>query len=311
MSSNIPPFLFRFWSAESAGGLESGKFSRRQDPHSFTEAGLLEEFEKHKILDGRTPTAFVSTTCDFLRALHGAFRKIWAGEDPRKVKIAFFTTRTDAQTRIYHARQLALQTGISEEEAKLFETEYIFLWRVPDDNVLHIVSMDVVVERGFTIPRTWCIDQSRSNLSDLRKAIKKYGYQLSPFERGYLCGSAACTFGIRAPVHEIALQLSLEKDPETYHYELIDRAIKEAIQNRMITFAEDLDAQDELDCLMFELSCLEDTHDEIVMEIGWELQSCCQNETLEALLASEEAKIIKHRRRITEWIETAYLRLGL
>jgi hypothetical protein len=74
-------------------------------------------------------------------------------------------------------------------------------------------------------------------------------------------------------------------------WKLVDQAIGEAIQDRTITVAEDLEVQGELEYLMFELSCLENTHNETVMEIGWELQSGRNVETLENLLASDELKI--------------------
>jgi len=263
-------------------------------------------------LYSRTPTAFVSTTSNFVRALHIAYQKIYDGEDTQDIKIAFLTSRTDAQTRIYRAKNFAIESRSSEEGVRLFENEYIFLWKVPEDNVIHVVSMDIVIRRGFALPEIYT-SRPVPSLFDLREAIADQAYQLAAFERGYLCGSAACMFGIRAPIHEIAFQMSRWARRGTYcraGWELVDQAIREAIQDRTITVAEDLEEQGEVKYLMFELSCLEDTHDEISIEIGWDLQSCRHAETLETLLANENSKILGHRQRIAGKIETAYQSAG-
>jgi hypothetical protein len=254
----------------------------------------------------------VSTTSNFLRALHIAYQKIYDGENTQDIKIAFLTSRTDTQTRIYSAKNFATESGSSEEEVRLFENEYVFLWKVPEDNVIHVVSMNLVIQRGFALPEIHT-DQPVPSLSNLRKAVVDQTDQLTPFGRGYLCGSAACMFGIRAPVHEIAFQMSRWARRGTYcraGWKLVDQALKEAIQDRTITVAEDLEDQGEIDYLMFELSCLEDTHDEISIEIGWDLQSCRHAETLENLLASENWKILGHRQEIARRIETVYQSAG-
>jgi hypothetical protein len=312
MSTELPSVLFRCWSETSAGGLRSRKSLNGVRQHNFTAAGLLQEFQEHKDLYSRTPTAFVSTTSNFLRALHIAYQKIYDGENTQDIKIAFLTSRTDTQTRIYPAKNFAIESGSSEEEIRLFENEYVFLWKVPEDNMIHVVSMDIVIQRGFTLPEIHT-GQPVPSLANLRKAIVDQADQLTPFERGYLCGSAACMFGIRAPVHEIAFQMSRWARRGTYccaGWELVDQAFKEAIQDRTITVAEDLEDQGEIDYLMFELSCLEDTHDEISIEIGWDLQSCRHAETPENLLVSENWKILGHRQGIARRIATVYQSAG-
>ncbi|KAG9729142.1 hypothetical protein KCU78_g21169, partial [Aureobasidium melanogenum] len=274
---------------------------------------LLQEFQQHRNLYSRTPTAFVSTTSNFLRALHIAYKKKWLGEDERDIMIAFFTTQADAQTKIYPAQDFAIESGSSEEEAKDFKNEYIFLWEVPDDNVTHIVSMDLVLRRGFNLPGTRT-GQLFPSLDELRSAIKDYGDQLSPFERGYLCGTAACMFGIRAPIYDIAYDMSRWTHAGAYDagaWEVVDKMSKEAILDRMITVAEDLGEQGEPEYSMLELSCLEDTHDDAVMEIGWELQNCRDVEGLQALLTNEQLKIAGDRQRIAARIEFTYQSVGM
>jgi hypothetical protein len=312
-TKNIPPVLFRCWSPKSAGGLKSGKLHDGVARHSFTEVGLLGEFQQHKNLYGRIPTAFVSATPNFLRTLHFAYQKIHDGEDTRDIKIAFLTSRTDTQTIIYPAKNFAIESGSSEEEADNFANEYLFLWNVPDDNVIHVVSMDLVIRRGFTLPEIRT-GQPFPSLSDLRRAIVDHRDQLAPFERGYVCGSDACMFGLRAPVREIALQMSRWARSWIHNptsWGIVDQTIEEAIQDRITTVAEDLDDQGELKYLMFDLSCLEDTHNETILEIGWRLQNYHYTEILQARLESAELEIENHRQESADQIETVYQRVGL
>ncbi|KAG9645271.1 hypothetical protein KCV04_g3866, partial [Aureobasidium melanogenum] len=313
MSINLPPVLYRCWSVESAGDLKSGKVHNGVRPHHFTRAGLLQEFQQHRNLYNPTPTAFVSTTSNFLRALHIAYKKMWLGEDEQDIMIAFFTTRADARTKIYPAQDFAIESGSSEEEVQYFEHEYIFLWEVPNDHVIHIVSMDLVIRRGFALPGTRT-GQLFPSLSELRSAMKDYGDQLSPFERGYLCGTAACMFGNRAPIYDIAYDMSRWARAGAYNakgWKVADKMREEAIQDRIVTVAEDLEEEGELEFLMSELSCLEDTHDEAIMEIGWELQNGHDVEDLRALLTNEQLKIAGDRQRIAARIELTYQSVGM
>jgi hypothetical protein len=91
----------------------------------------------------------------------------------------------------------------------------------------------------------------------------------------------------------------------------VDQAIKKAIQNRMTTVAEDLEDQGALKYLMFDLSCLEDTHNEIVLEIGWQLQNYHHTEMLQARLESAELEIESHRRESANQIKSVYQCVGL
>ncbi|THY83112.1 hypothetical protein D6C93_08985 [Aureobasidium pullulans] len=313
MPNNIPDILYRCWSTKSASDLRSRKVHNGVRPHHFTRAGLLQEFQQHRNLYSRTPTAFVSTTSKFLRALHIAYKKMWLGEDERDIMIAFFTTQADAQTKIYHAKDFAIGSGSSEEEANMFKNEYIFLWEVPDGNVIHTVSMDLVIARGFALPGLH-IGRPLPSSSDLRRAIIDHGNQLFLCERGYLCGTAACMFGIRAPIYDIASEISrcvCQGVDDDERKNTIRKAREEAIQDRIITVAEDLEEEGELEFLVSELSCLEDMHDEAIMEIGWELQNGHDVEDLQALLANEELKITGHHQKIAGRVEAVYQRLGL
>jgi hypothetical protein len=79
----------------------------------------------------------------------------------------------------------------------------------------------------------------------------------------------------------------------------------------MTTAAEDLRDQGEVGYLTFEIDCLEDMHDETIMEIGWEVQDCHHVGTLQDRLRSEELKIVSYRLRSANRIEAAYQHVGL
>ncbi|KAG9573408.1 hypothetical protein KCV04_g24652, partial [Aureobasidium melanogenum] len=121
-------------------------------------------------------------------------------------------------------------------------------------------------------------------------------------------------FGIRAPIYDIASKMSrcvCQGVDDDERKNTIRKVREEAIQDRIVTVAEDLEEEGELEYLVSELSCLEDTHDEAIMEIGWELQNGHDVEDLQALLANEELKITGHRQKIAGRVEAVYQRLGL
>ncbi|KEQ57654.1 uncharacterized protein M437DRAFT_70624 [Aureobasidium melanogenum CBS 110374] len=292
MSNGLPPVLYRCWSTKSAGDLRSRKNCSRNS--SSTEISMVAHPPRSC---RRRPTSSELSMSPIKRFLTKKMHEMLRLHS---------SPETDPRTKIYHAKDFAMGSGSSEEEANMFKNEYIFLWEVPDDNVIHTVSMDLVIARGFTLPGLH-VGRPLPSSSDLRRAIVDHGNQLSLFERGYLCGTAACMFGVRAPVYDIALGVSCWGRGRPY---IIDRATEEAIQDRMITVAEDLEEEGELEFLVSELSCLEDTHDEAIMEIGWELQNGHDVEDLQALLANEESKITGHRQKIAGRVEAVYQRLG-
>jgi hypothetical protein len=79
----------------------------------------------------------------------------------------------------------------------------------------------------------------------------------------------------------------------------------------MTTVAEDLDDRGELKDLVFDLSCLEDTHNETILEIGWQLQNYHYTEILQTRLESAELEIEDHRQESTNQIKTVFQRVRL
>jgi hypothetical protein len=121
-------------------------------------------------------------------------------------------------------------------------------------------------------------------------------------------------FGPRAPVPEIALQMSCWARSGVYNrtsWEIVDQTIEEVIQDRFTIVAGDLRDQGEVEYLTFETGCPEDTYDETIMEIGRELQNCHHAGNLQARLRSEELKITSYSLRSANRIETTYQHVGL
>jgi hypothetical protein len=88
--------------------------------------------------------------------------------------------------------------------------------------------MDLVIRRGFALPRIHT-GHPFPSLSDLRRAFVDRRDHLAPFERGYSCASDACMFRPRAPVHEIASQMSRWVRGRAYSaksWRIVDQAIE-------------------------------------------------------------------------------------
>jgi hypothetical protein len=68
--------------------------------------------------------------------------------------------------------------------------KYLSLGNVPDDNIIHVVSVNIVIQRGFALPGIYT-GEPVSSFSGLRKATVDQGNKLAPFRRGYICGLSA------------------------------------------------------------------------------------------------------------------------
>ena len=99
--------LLRTWSSTSAGELACGKLSHGWSAHNFTGQQLHGEFEQHRQREAKQPTALVSTTSNFLRALHFAYSKAYKGEDLDQITIAFIAIDSPSPAKIHNARDLA------------------------------------------------------------------------------------------------------------------------------------------------------------------------------------------------------------
>lgn len=307
--------LFRSWSSTSAGGLTCGKLSHGWSAHELIGQRLHDEFEQHQQLLVEQPTALVSTTPNFLRVMHVAYSKAHKEEDLDAITIAFIAKDGPSPAKIHNARDLAAKST-SDEELKKYDNEYLFEWRIPEDNVIHTVTLGLVHRRGFNLKPCSLAENYFPNLSDLRGRIAKRTAFLAPFDRGYQCGLAACDFGTRAPVKELARQMSewaVKGRYSDFDWTVAHRGIQEAIESRVITIGVEnrMDLEGELLRLQAELDVLEECYLDNVAKLVWELGHDQDSKShWEALLFQQDERIQSHGHWIANLTEGIYIRIG-
>ncbi|KAF7916600.1 uncharacterized protein EAE98_010609 [Botrytis deweyae] len=145
MSSQL---FYRVYSPTSAGGLVSGKAN--QGWHRPSHINLEREFENHKKLSNRKPTALVSVTSSIIRALKTAFDKHYKdGEDLSDIWIAFIQV-PDRELDVCHsAKEMA--NRFRARNPALFKDEYLFEWEIPMKYVVHRISAQTLFDRGLNM----------------------------------------------------------------------------------------------------------------------------------------------------------------
>ena len=181
---------------------------------------LLCEFKNHKngaqklyqeICPERL-TALVSVTIS-IDALRRAFNKLYGGDKPEQIWIVFISVPHKEKAIYHHAEYLAREIG--QDKTNMFKDEYIFEWEVPEKYIVHKVSVQTLLERGF-IMESYCeYSNNKRQLPSaylLRQDIAKR--ILDPANSGYDIGMSlgfvARWFGARAPVREIAHRILSE-----------------------------------------------------------------------------------------------------
>ena len=306
------PSLILLILSESSRSTSSASF---WSIHNFTGHQLHGEFEQHRQWKLKQPTALVSTTSNFLRALHVAYSKAHKGEDLDQITIAFIAIDGPSPARIHNARDLAGKST-SDGELENHSNEYLFEWRIPDNCVIHTVTLGLVHRREFDLKPCSPAESRFPNLSNLRTRIAERTAALAPFDRGYQYGLAACDFGIRAPVEELAKQMSRWAVKGKYSYldwMVVDRGIKDAIEARVITIGVEnhMEFEGELLRLQAELDILEDCHLDNVAELVWELGRDQDSRSYwDALLSQQDERIQSHRQKIANLTEGIYIQIG-
>jgi len=170
MASDTPArILFRTWSSESAGvNSRQGCLSGDQDRRDVGVDEMISTFNNHRNLDNRSPTFFISTTDDPIRALSIAVTKGFHGEE--NVQIAII--RSD---NYMLGEEFGLAFGF---KSCLFKTEFLFLWEIKATEIMHVVSLNALISRGlFKIfpvldPECWPdVEQALPSLEGLRQQI--------------------------------------------------------------------------------------------------------------------------------------------
>jgi hypothetical protein len=205
------------------------QLASRKEPtgHPLSNDELLAEFRNHANKGNQTPTALVSVSNRIIDTIHRAFQMHHGdGESPAKIWVVFIEAPSardgslnKTPARIHHARDLAtrcqsrvareyqqcpwcLKQQLHEEyerlEPVLFHYEFVFEGAIPEHYVLHKVSLQTLMSRGFQI--------QAPSTEDLRVAMAKKLEKTCSFEIGLNLGFWARKFGARAPMNWIAHQ---------------------------------------------------------------------------------------------------------
>jgi len=190
----------RTYSNSSAGRLVSGK---APEGDTLSDTALLEQFSKHADRRNREPTALVSGSRRIVDSLARAFDKHYSDdESPADIWIAFIEvppTRNEDVTRIHSAKTLAEKC--EHPEPNKFSHEVVFEWAIPEEWVVHKVSLQTLTNRGLQAR----LFQHPS--AEARGYTARELQQQDPWEIGVTLGLFARKFGARAPVNWISHQL--------------------------------------------------------------------------------------------------------
>ncbi len=203
----------RVYSPSSAGQLTSGRSSTGRP---LSEHDILTYFPKHADRENRIHTPFVSVSSRIVDTIQRAFQKLESGESPADIWVVFIEVLADGgQTpaKLHRAQDLAkwclLRKGQNSShlnKPSKFQHESVFEWSIPEDYILHRVSLRTLIDRElpFELP----VHQV-SSTKELRDIIISVGeFQgASPFDIGVSLGFFARAFGARAPLGWIAYQL--------------------------------------------------------------------------------------------------------
>lgn len=173
----------------------------------------MHEFELHRHLEQKEPTALVSVSDRPIEALHRAFVKYYnQHEDPQNIWIAIISVpdRENGAGIYHHAEKLAKALDI--EGAERLRHEYVFEWQVPEEYVKHTVSVGTLLDRGLNLDPYLDEEGRLPGLSTFRSLMidMDLGSHLDGYCVGRELGRMAKCFGARAPVKEIAHRLLID-----------------------------------------------------------------------------------------------------
>jgi hypothetical protein len=145
----------------------------------------------------------VSVSNRIVDTVHRAFQKHYVdGESPQDIWVVFIEApaqRNGHSVRVHYARELAEATGLNPG---FFQYEFVFEWGIPEDHVLHKVSLKTLMNRGLRVnPKDWSTKQLRASMAREFERCSSYGDEL-----GITLGLFAQKFGARAPLEWIAYQ---------------------------------------------------------------------------------------------------------
>ena len=206
----------RVYSSTSAGQLVSGKDARGS---SLSRTQLRDEFRNHSVLRSQTPTALVSVSNRIIDTVKRAYEKRYiSNESPADIWIVFIevpapdTAQNQTVTRpgIHSALELAEEFGFPRPNLRYHE--FVFEWAIPDEYVLHKVSLQTLMGRGlsweqYLLEKHPYLGFRIVPTLDLRSRIFEVLYDDDPWEIRASLGEFAQRFGARAPTNWIAHRL--------------------------------------------------------------------------------------------------------
>lgn len=215
----------RVYSGTSAGGLISGKESTGE----LSSYDLLDEFRNHaERWRSDRPTALVSTSSRIVDTLLRAFTKHYTEREPAEdIWIVFLELpgiRGELPDGCHAASDLARECkrqnpeAFSGDKINMFCYEFVFEREVPEEYVLHKVSLETLKTRGLDWGEyfdRWDTERQgeegglststlRGYIAEELLGIKENS---SSWEVGLRLGLDARAFGARAPTQWVASQL--------------------------------------------------------------------------------------------------------
>lgn len=202
----------RAYSPSSAGQLISSKGT---GGGPLRDADLVEEFQNHAVMWNREPTALVSVSKRIIDTVKRALEKHFRNdESPADIWIAFIEVPDDSNhenpIRIHPARKLAEKCGIPDPH--LFRHEAVIEWAIPEQCVLHQVSLETLMDRQLLVEGCLLQNALKSegfSTEGLRGCVAKALQRgiRDPWGIGVSLASFAKKFGARAPLEWVARQL--------------------------------------------------------------------------------------------------------
>lgn len=203
--------------SDLVGGLRSGRGasgSRLSDNEKL----LLHNFLLHCALPEpkadrlylEHATALVSVSNRVVDTLQRAFNKCYVDkEPPESIYIVFIRipARKVPSAAFHSAQNLAEKCGMSD--ADKFKHEFLFEWAIPDDFVVHSVSIKTLLDRGLTLKKLLIKDQRLPPTAELCHKMRDdiFRTDSDAWEIGLALGFFVRPFGARTPSCWIASQL--------------------------------------------------------------------------------------------------------
>lgn len=232
MTAAAPDLLFRCCSSTSVGRLDSGKFKLRANRITLRNEELLSEFCVHSRPWEATQTALVSTTINCLRVFHLAFNKLFEGEDADQIELVFIMPDLDASVKLHCAEDIASQLHWPEEHGRLYRREYLFEWHIPESVIVHRITMDTLLCRGFGLQRLCgrTTFEDFPKFLDFQNLIRSHWKGVCLFDRGYKAAAAACLFGHHSLTGRLADEM-LGLTSNRYPYGRVREGIEDAFES--------------------------------------------------------------------------------